>query len=158
MAAEPGPGRPSTRSFHRLSTGISRVCAQSWPIRNAVRLNVDLTPALPVASALAGRAEWRLLNSLPRQSLVIKVAERSRRHISIRTGRVNGALAAWRRNRPAADASGRVAEFYEEKLQRQLNRVLSIIGPAAIILISVVVSGLIVSVMTALLSVTQLVG
>ena len=54
--------------------------------------------------------------------------------------------------------SGRVAEFYEEKLQRQLDRVVAIIGPAAIILISVVVGGLIVSVMTALLSVTQVVG
>jgi general secretion pathway protein F len=43
-------------------------------------------------------------------------------------------------------------------LQRQLDRVVAIIGPAAIILISVVVGGLIVSVMTALLSVTQVVG
>jgi general secretion pathway protein F len=54
--------------------------------------------------------------------------------------------------------SGRIAEFYEAKLQRSLDRVVSIIGPAAIIAISTVVGGLIVSVMTALLSVTQLVG
>jgi general secretion pathway protein F len=43
--------------------------------------------------------------------------------------------------------AGRVAEFYE-----------AIIGPLAIITISAVIGGLIVSVMTALLSVTQLVG
>lgn len=54
--------------------------------------------------------------------------------------------------------AGRVAEFYEAKLQRSLDRVVGIIGPLAIITISAVVGGLIVSVMTALLSVTQLVG
>jgi len=54
--------------------------------------------------------------------------------------------------------AGRVAEFYEAKLQRSLDRVVGIVGPLAIVTISTVVGGLIVSVMTALLSVTQLVG
>ena len=54
--------------------------------------------------------------------------------------------------------AGRVAEFYEAKLQRSLDRIVGIIGPLSIIAISAVVGGLIVSVMTALLSVTQLVG
>jgi general secretion pathway protein F len=54
--------------------------------------------------------------------------------------------------------SGRIAEFYEAKLQRSLDRIVGIVGPLAIISISAVVGGLIVSVMTALLSVTQLVG
>jgi general secretion pathway protein F len=54
--------------------------------------------------------------------------------------------------------AGRVAEFYEAKLQRSLDRMVGIIGPLAIVAISAVVGGLIVSVMTALLSVTQLVG
>jgi general secretion pathway protein F len=54
--------------------------------------------------------------------------------------------------------ASRVADFYEAKLQRSLDRIVSIIGPLAIITISTVVGGLIVSVMTALLSVTQLVG
>ncbi len=54
--------------------------------------------------------------------------------------------------------AGRVAEFYEAKLQRSLDRVVGIAGPAAIIFISVVVGGLIVSVMTSLLSVSQVVG
>ncbi len=53
---------------------------------------------------------------------------------------------------------GRVAEFYETKLQRRLDRVVGIIGPLAIIMISIIVGGLIVSVMTSLLSVSQLVG
>jgi general secretion pathway protein F len=54
--------------------------------------------------------------------------------------------------------AGRIAEFYEAKLQRSLDRIVGVIGPVAIITISTVVGGLIVSVMTALLSVTQLVG
>jgi general secretion pathway protein F len=54
--------------------------------------------------------------------------------------------------------ASRVAEFYEAKLQRTLDRVVGIAGPAAIVVISVVVGGLIVSVMTALMSVSQIIG
>ena len=57
-----------------------------------------------------------------------------------------------------ASLACRVADFYDAKLQRGLDRVVGIAGPAAIITISVVVGGLIVSVMTALLSVSQVVG
>lgn len=55
------------------------------------------------------------------------------------------------------ELSGNVAEFYEAKLQRSLDRVVGITGPAAIVIISTIVGGLIVSVMTALLSVTQII-
>lgn len=54
--------------------------------------------------------------------------------------------------------AARVAEFYETKLQRRLDRVVGIVGPLAIIGMSMIVGGLIVSVMTSLLSVSQLVG
>jgi general secretion pathway protein F len=54
--------------------------------------------------------------------------------------------------------ASRVAEFYEAKLARSLDRVVGIAGPAAIIVISLVVGGLIVSIMTALLSVSQIIG
>ena len=54
--------------------------------------------------------------------------------------------------------AARIAEFYEAKLQRSLDRIVGVVGPLAIIAISTIVGGLIVSVMTALLSVTQLVG
>ncbi len=52
----------------------------------------------------------------------------------------------------------RVAEFYEAKLQRSLDRLVGIAGPVAIVSISIIVGGLIVSVMTALMSVSQIVG
>lgn len=51
--------------------------------------------------------------------------------------------------------AGRVADFYDAKLQRSLDRLVGIVGPASIIVISMIVGGLIVSVMTALLSVNQ---
>jgi general secretion pathway protein F len=57
-----------------------------------------------------------------------------------------------------AELSSRIAEFYEAKLQRSLDRIIGIAGPAAIIGISIVVGGLIVSVMTSLLSVSQIVA
>ena len=54
--------------------------------------------------------------------------------------------------------AGRVAEFYEAKLARSLDRVVGVAGPAAIVTISIIVGGLIVSVMTSLLSVSQIIG
>ena len=54
--------------------------------------------------------------------------------------------------------AGRIADFYEAKLERSLDRAIGVVGPAAIIVISVIVGGLIVSVITALLSVNQVVG
>jgi general secretion pathway protein F len=53
--------------------------------------------------------------------------------------------------------AGRLADFYEAKLQRSLDRAIGVVGPLAIIVISLIVGGLIVSVMTALLSVYQVV-
>jgi len=57
-----------------------------------------------------------------------------------------------------ATLAERIAEFYEAKMQRSLDRMIGFVGPLAIIVISLIVGGLIVSVMTALLSVNQVVG
>jgi general secretion pathway protein F len=87
-------------------------------------------------------------------------------------GRLSDALAATEALPPMAvrtirlgeDASqlpmlaGRIADFYESKLQRSLDHAIGMVGPIAIIAISMIVGGLIVSVMTALLSVYQTVG
>lgn len=54
--------------------------------------------------------------------------------------------------------AGRIADFYEVKLKRSLDRAVGVVGPAAIIFISIIVGGLIISVITALLSVNQVVG
>jgi general secretion pathway protein F len=52
----------------------------------------------------------------------------------------------------------RIADYYEAKLQRSLDHAIGLVGPIAIVLISTIVGGLIVSVMTALISVNQSVG
>ena len=51
-----------------------------------------------------------------------------------------------------------LAELYEAKHERSLEGIVAIIGPAAILMIAVLVGGMIVSIMTSLLSITQLVG
>jgi len=56
-----------------------------------------------------------------------------------------------------ATLAARVADFYEARLQRSLDRTMGFVGPLAIIVISLIVGGLIVSVMTALISVNQVV-
>ena len=54
--------------------------------------------------------------------------------------------------------AARVAQYYETKFQRNLDRLVGLVGPLAVIVISTIVGGLIVSVMTALLSVSQSIG
>jgi general secretion pathway protein F len=48
------------------------------------------------------------------------------------------------------------AQFYEHRLGIGLDRLMGAIGPATIILVSVVIGALIVSIMSALLSITEL--
>jgi general secretion pathway protein F len=66
----------------------------------------------------------------------------------LRVGEESGELAM---------VSSRTAEFYEAKLTASLERFAGIIGPAAIVLIAGVVGTLIVSILSALLSVNQMV-
>ena len=53
--------------------------------------------------------------------------------------------------------AARIADYFEARLDRRIERIVGVAGPAAIVVISLVVGGLIVSVMTALLSVNQMV-
>jgi general secretion pathway protein F len=53
-------------------------------------------------------------------------------------------------------AASRIAGFYEARLDRSLTRLTSILGPAIIILVSMLIAWLIISVITALLSVNEL--
>ena len=48
------------------------------------------------------------------------------------------------------------SQFYEHKLGIGLDRLMGAIGPATIILVSVVIGALVVSIMSALLSITEL--
>ena len=114
-----------------------------------LRILIDImavTGRVPVWTTMADRVRHggKLSDALAASAALPAMAVRM-----LRLGEETGHLPA---------LAGRVAEFYEAKLQRQLDRIAGIIGPAAIVVISIVVGGLIVSVMTALLSVTQVVG
>ena len=54
------------------------------------------------------------------------------------------------------DSAGRVAVFYEARLDTALTRAIAVIGPATMILVSILIAWLIISVMTALMSVNDL--
>ena len=130
--------------------------SRSTPIgREGLTLTATLRILVDIMSAIGNGAEWgaaadrvrhggKLSEALAATSILPAMATRM-----IRIGEETGQVPV---------LAGRIAEFYEAKLQRSLDRIVGIVGPAAIILISTVVGGLIVSVMSALLSVTQLVG
>ena len=122
---------------------------------SGVNLTATLRILVDIMSATGGVAVWtetadrvrhggKLSEALAATSILPPMAVRM-----LRLGEETGQLAV---------LAGRVADFYEAKLQRSLDRIVGIAGPAAIIVISVVVGGLIVSVMTALLSVSQIIG
>lgn len=54
------------------------------------------------------------------------------------------------------DSASRVAIFYEARLDTALSRVIAVLGPATMMLVSVLIAWLIISVMTALMSVNDL--
>lgn len=142
----------SVFEFHRaalFSRNLGILLASGVTLTAALRILIEImttTGNAPVWAAMADRVRHggKLSDALAASAVLPPVAVRM-----LRLGEETGQLPT---------LSGRVAEFYEEKLQRQLDRVVAIIGPAAIVAISIIVGGLIVSVMTALLSVTQVVG
>jgi len=114
-----------------------------------LRILVDVMGATGHANVWSRTAEkvrqgGKLSDTLSETAMLPAMAVRM-----IRLGEETGQLSA---------LASRIAEFYETKLQRNLDRAVGIVGPLAIILISIIVGGLIVSVMTSLLSVSQIVG
>lgn len=55
-----------------------------------------------------------------------------------------------------ADSASRVAVFYEAKLDAALGRVIAVVGPAVMVVVSVLIAWLIISVMTALMSINDM--
>jgi len=138
--------------FHRTALfcrNLGILLGSGVTLTATLRILVDIMAAtgnVVVWTAMADRVRHggKLSDALTASAVLQPVAVRM-----LRLGEETGQLPT---------LAARVAEFYEEKLQRQLDRIVGIVGPAAIVAISLVVGGLIVSVMTALLSVTQVVG
>ena len=142
----------SVVDFHRTALfcrNLGILSGSGVTLTTTLRILVDImavTGNVPVWTAMADRVRHggKLSDALTASAVLPAVAVRM-----LRLGEETGQLPT---------LAARVAEFYEAKLQRQLDRIVGIVGPAAIITISIVVGGLIVSVMTALMSVTQVVG
>lgn len=142
----------SVVDFHRTALfcrNLGILLGSGVTLTATLRILVDIMSAtgnVPVWTAMADRVRHggKLSDALAASAVLPPVSVRM-----LRLGEETGQLPT---------LATRVAEFYEAKLQRRLDRIVGIIGPAAIVTISVIVGGLIVSVMTALLSVTQVVG
>jgi general secretion pathway protein F len=89
------------------------------------------------------RRGGRLVDALTDADLVPPLAARM-----LRVGEESGALAS---------VASRCADYYEAKLTEQIDRLTGIVGPAAIVLISIVIATLIISIMSTLLSINQMV-
>jgi general secretion pathway protein F len=121
---------------------------------NGVTLTVSMRMLVDLMATSDNRAAWtqavehvrqggKLSDALAETHLFPPIAVRM-----LRLGEETGQLPM---------LSARISDFFEAKLQRSLERVVGIAGPAAIIVISFVVGGLIVSIMTSLLSINQIV-
>jgi general secretion pathway protein F len=139
-------------AFHRTALfcrNLEVLLAAAVPLTRSLRILADMMATIGNADVWARvvdrvRHGGKLSDALAETAMLPAMAVRM-----LRLGDETGELPV---------LAGRVADFYETKLQRSLDRVVGLIGPLAIIAISVVVGGLIVSVMTSLLSVSQLVG
>jgi general secretion pathway protein F len=89
------------------------------------------------------RRGGRLVDAVNDTNLVPPLAARM-----LRVGEESGALAS---------VANRCADYYEAKLTEQVDKLTGVVGPAAIVFISVVIGTLIVSIMSTLLSINQLV-
>lgn len=124
-------------------------------LSSGVPLPVSLRILSEIMTASGGVTQW--------SNMIDKVRQGGRLSEALTASRALPAMAV-RTLRLGEDSgqlpmlAGRVAEFYEAKLQRSLDRMLGIVGPLAIIFVSAIVGGLIVSVMTALISVNQIVN
>jgi general secretion pathway protein F len=142
----------SVFGFHRTALfcrNLGTLLGSGVTLTATLRILIDImavTGNVTVWTAMADRVRHggKLSDALAASAILPAMAVRM-----LRLGEETGQLPA---------LAGRVADFYEAKLQRHLDRIVGIVGPLAIITISFVVGGLIVSVMTALLSVNQVVG
>ena len=124
-------------------------------LASGVTLPMSLRILADMMTAAGGSKVWSEIVDTVRQGGKLSDALATTRALppmalrTLRLGEDSGQLPA---------LAARVAEFYQVKQQRSLDRVIGIIGPVAIVVISVIVGGLIVSVMTALLSVNQVIN
>ena len=113
-------------------------------LTDALRLMAETGAGDSRLAAVSDRVRrgGRLADAIAETNLVPALAARM-----LRVGEESGALAS---------VANRCADYYETKLTDQVDKLTAIVGPAAIVFISVVIATLIVSIMSTLLSINQL--
>jgi general secretion pathway protein F len=132
-------------TYHRTTLfcrNLGVLLASAVPLTTTLRILVDMMATTSMVERV--RHGGKLSDALTDTAALPMMAVRM-----LRLGEETGQLPM---------LAGRVAEFYEAKLQRSLDRIVGVVGPVAIVTISIIVGGLIVSVMTSLLSVSQIIG
>ena len=128
-----------------ICRGLGTLLGNGVTLTDALKVMADTggVDAEPIAAVLAKvRRGGRLVDCLTEVALVPPLAARM-----LRVGEESGELATVAR---------RCSDFYEGKLGERLDKLAGIVGPAAIVVISVVVGSLIVSIMSTLLSINQI--
>jgi len=144
------PGLRSILELRRtvlFCSSLSILLANGVTLTAALRVLVDLPGAAATGldRVVEGvRRGGRLVDALGAIGYIPPLALKM-----LRVGEESGELAIVAR---------RTAEFYQAKLSDRLDRVASVVGPTAIVVIAGVVGTLIVSILSALLSINQLVG
>jgi len=142
------PGIRGVVELRRTATicrGLGTLLGNGVTLTDALKVMADTAgvDAEPISMVLDRvRRGGRLVDCLTETALVPPLAARM-----IRVGEESGELATVAR---------RCADFYEGKLGERLDKLAGIVGPAAIVVISVVVGSLIVSIMSTLLSINQI--
>jgi general secretion pathway protein F len=139
-------------NFHRTSVfcrNLGVLLASGVPLTVTLRILADLMATTGRTTAWSKTVDLvrhggKLSDALAKTEAIPPMAIRT-----LRLGEESGQLPV---------LAQRIADFYEAKLQRSLDRLVGIAGPVAIVGISIIVGGMIVSVMTALMSVSQVVG
>ena len=133
------------RRTARFCRGLGMLLSNGVNLTTALRL---MSEAGVGGERLVGvldqvRRGGRLVDALTEADLVPPLAARM-----LRVGEESGALAL---------VATRCADYYESKLSEQIDRLTGIVGPAAIIVIATVIGTLMVSIMSTLLSIDQMV-
>ncbi|MET0314570.1 MAG: type II secretion system F family protein, partial [Hansschlegelia sp.] len=144
---------PLTRTLlgHELTVTFCRtlsiLLSNGVPITNALRLIRDIVRLPSAAAAIDGaiadvRQGQRLSEALSKRAFLPA-------HVTqmLRVGEESGKL---------ADSAARIAGFYEAKLDASLGRLVAVVGPVLMIGVACLVAWLIISVMTALISINDL--
>jgi general secretion pathway protein F len=153
----------------RLLGLLARVPGVAGPMRDRRTARILGTLALLVANGVALPTALKILRDIAAEPRSMAALERL--HDQVRNGRrFADALAETDLLPPLAvrmlrvgDETGdlpsianHAAQFYEHRLGLGLDRLMGAIGPATIILVSIVIGTLIISIMSALLSITEL--